>query len=62
MKKKKFMLVALFTMFLAGGLFAQPGWGTGDNQNPDTAAPLGGLVVLLASGAAYGVKKVKEYK
>jgi len=61
MKKKKFMLVALFTMFLAGGLFAQPGFGTGDNEFP-TAAPLGGMVVLLASGAAYGVKKMKEYK
>jgi len=43
MKKKKFMLVALFTMFLAGGLFAQPGKGQGDNHIP-TATPLGGLL------------------
>jgi len=59
MKKKKFMLVALFTMFLAGGLFAQPGHG-GDGggdfgQNP---APIdGGIIALVVAGAAYGVKR-----
>jgi hypothetical protein len=50
-------LVALFMLPLAS-LFAQP------NPNPTgTPVPLdGGLGVLLAAGAAYGLKKMRENK
>ena len=61
MKKKKFMLVALFTMFLAGGLFAQPGDG-GGGGGLEPGAPIdGGIIALVVAGAAYGIKRnIKE--
>jgi len=72
MKKKKFMLVALFTMFLAGGLFAQPlsnrtvtppgEGGDGGGTEPTNPAPIdGGVIALVVAGAAYGIKRnIKE--
>ena len=60
MKKKKYILVALFTVFMLGGLYAQPS-GTGDSGGPTDAgagAPIdGGIISLIVLGSAYGIKK-----
>ena len=60
MNKKKYLLVVFFAIFMMGGLYAQPGKGTGDNTDP--SAPLGGIAVLVISGAVYGMKRLNENK
>ena len=58
--KKKYLLLVFFAVFMVGGLYAQPGKGTGDNERP--GAPLSGLAVLLVAGASYGYKKSNNIK
>ena len=58
--KKKYLLLVFFAVFMVGGLFAQPGHGTGDNETPH--ASISGIAALLVSGAAYGLKKTYSNK
>jgi hypothetical protein len=58
---KKYMLT-LIVVFAFVGAFAQPGKGTGDNENPIPHAPIGGIVVLVVGGAVYGMKRINEDK
>ncbi len=52
---KQLIITLMFFLFLAAVAHAQP--------LPPSGAPVpldGGLLALLAAGAAYGVKKVKD--
>ena len=52
------IILTLSVFFLVGIAFAQPPFPT-----PTTDAPIdGGLSLLLAAGAAYGAKKVYDFK
>lgn len=61
MKKKKYLLVAIFSIFMLGGLYAQPGGGGVDEGGKGPGAPIdGGIAILVIAGIGYGVKKYKE--
>ena len=58
MKKKKYILVALFTVFMLGGLYAQPGHGGGGDNGGEFGVPIdGGIISLVVAGVAYGIKR-----
>ncbi len=67
MKKVKFILVAVFFLFLSLGLMAQPDppgdHGSGDDEAPGGGAAIGGgLFVLLGLGVAYGGRKLYQLR
>ncbi len=67
MKKVKFILVAVFFLFLSLGLMAQPNppgdHGSGDDEAPGGGAAIGGgLFVLLGLGVAYGGRKLYQLR
>ncbi len=58
MKKKKYILVALLSIFMLGGLCAQPGHGGGGDNGGGFGAPLdGGIISLVVAGIVYGIKR-----
>ena len=71
MLKKYFKFLVLISIFLASStIFAQRPCPPGQRPNPGGNPPCipvgpptpidGGLVILLAAGAAYGIKKLRE--
>ena len=61
MIKKKYILAVLFSIFMFGGLYAQPGHGGGDDGGGFGAPIDGGIVSLVVIGVAYGIKKSYKY-
>ena len=68
MKTIRKILLSLFMFFLTAAMYAQepppppPDHGSGGNVPGGGAAITGGIGILLALGAAYGGKKVYEYR
>ena len=68
MKKAKFIFTGLIILFLSFGLMAQtdppdpPGEHGGDVDVPGRAPIGGGIFILLSLGAAYGGKKVFDFR
>jgi len=63
MKKKKYILVVLFSVLMLGGLYAQPSGGGGDSGGPVDAGavPIGAnLVLVVIAGIGYGTKKLLD--
>lgn len=63
MKNKKYILVALFSIFMLGGLYAQPSGGGGDSGGPGDAGavPIStNLILVVLAGVGYGTKKILE--
>ncbi|GAA4350690.1 hypothetical protein GCM10023185_08690 [Hymenobacter saemangeumensis] len=57
-----FLLLPALVLFLAGSLSAQPGGGPtpGGGNNPTPVPIDGGASLLLASGAALGLRKLRR--
>lgn len=68
MKKVKLILTGLFILFLSAGIMAQtdppdpPGEHGGDADVPGRAPIGSGIFILLSLGAAYGGKKVFDFR
>lgn len=61
MKNKIVLIATLFMVLLSNPLIAQPA--NPGSADPDPNVPIdGGISALLAAGAIYGIKKIKENK